>query len=245
MLYLVLSLFLAKGFRWIKYQLHHQSLSSLTWGQSPHLLPPRWLVPQMSKPSWPGALSGRVLLVVKGYKDCLWYVKKKLHTWRIVYLGFRIYKWYIYIYIYCIHIHDYKCTYIPKLYDTLAGRDFLALRWFSYALLKNHPFSSMIFPFLHFHWIATPDFHIFSNDIPIQTARVVNSHIIFQQFFRLTFPWKLHFRPAASCASPETRWASAGCCDPHGTAKQRGRTIMGWSYGENSAKIATLEMFKP
>ena len=116
---------------------------------------------------------------------------------------------------------------------------------FSYALLKNHPFSSMIFPFLHFHWMATPDFHIFSNDIPIQTARVVNSHIIFQQFFRLTFPWKLHFRPAASCASPETRWASAGCCDPHGTAKQRGRTIMGWSYGENSAKIATLEMFKP
>jgi hypothetical protein len=99
MLYLVLSLFLAKGFRWIKYQLHHQSLSSLTWGQSPHLLPPRWLAPQMSKPSWPGALSGRVLLVVKGYKDCLWYVKKKLHTWRIVYLGFRIYKWYIYIYI--------------------------------------------------------------------------------------------------------------------------------------------------
>jgi len=59
---------------------------------------------------------------------------------------------------------------------------------FSYALLKNHPFSSMIFLFLHFHWMATPDFHIFSNDIPIQTARVVNSHIIFQQFFRLTFP---------------------------------------------------------
>lgn len=144
---------------------------------------------------------------------------------------------YIYIiaYIYTItNAHKYLNSMIPwqdeisspsgAIFHMPCSKIIPLVRWFSHFCTstgKRHQIST------HTHLYI----YIFSNDIPIQTARVVNSHIIFQQFFRLTFPWKLHFRPAASCASPETRWASAGCCDPDGwygwygeAARQRGRT---------------------